>query len=259
MRVVFAADYFDKTVPDELYRPEAAAFESAGVPVSTVSVDDPSAAKLVPKPEPEETVLYRGWMLNEASYKQLVSVVEASNAKPLTPLGGYLLTHHIPNWYPLVTEYTPETIVLPEGSDYEEELRKLDWPNFFVKDYVKSLKTSMGSVITDAGDIGRLVEEMAKYRGEIEGGLCVRRFEEFREGSEIRYFVVDGQPIGPDAEPIPRVVEECATRVGSRFFSIDVATRADGVKRIVELGDGQVSDLVGWQVDRFVEAVSGVM
>jgi ATP-grasp domain, R2K clade family 3 len=32
-----------------------------------------------------------------------------------------------------------------------------------------------------------------------------------------------------------------------------VARRADGVERIVEIGDGQVSDLVGWSVERFVE------
>ena len=40
---------------------------------------------------------------------------------------------------------------------------------------------------------------------------------------------------------------------GSRFFSVDVAKRDDGVLRVVEVGDGQVSDLVGWSVERFVE------
>jgi len=37
------------------------------------------------------------------------------------------------------------------------------------------------------------------------------------------------------------------------MFAVDVARRADGVERIVEVGDGQVSDLVGWSVGRFVE------
>jgi hypothetical protein len=34
---------------------------------------------------------------------------------------------------------------------------------------------------------------------------------------------------------------------------VDVARREDGVERVVEIGDGQVSDLVGWSVEQFVE------
>jgi ATP-grasp domain-containing protein len=36
------------------------------------------------------------------------------------------------------------------------------------------------------------------------------------------------------------------------FFGVDVARRAGGVERIVETGDWQLSDLVGWSVERFV-------
>jgi ATP-grasp domain, R2K clade family 3 len=43
-----------------------------------------------------------------------------------------------------------------------------------------------------------------------------------------------------------------AETIASPFFSVDVARRVDGVERIVEIGDGQVSDLVGWSVERFV-------
>jgi hypothetical protein len=40
-------------------------------------------------------------------------------------------------------------------------------------------------------------------------------------------------------------------RLRNRFYSVDVVKRADGQHRIVEVGDGQVSDLVGWTPDRF--------
>ena len=43
----------------------------------------------------------------------------------------------------------------------------------------------------------------------------------------------------------------CAEAIPGPFFSVDVAFRTDGVERIVEIGDGQVSDLVGWSVERF--------
>lgn len=70
--------------------------------------------------------------------------------------------------------------------------------------------------------------------------------------TEQRYFVVDGQPFvaSPNA-PIPNIVSICAERIDSRFFAVDVVDRADGCKRIVELGDGQVSDLVRWTPKRF--------
>jgi hypothetical protein len=51
----------------------------------------------------------------------------------------------------------------------------------------------------------------------------------------------------------PKVVKkECANRIEGKFFSIDNINRRDGVQRVVEIGDGQVSDLVGRSTVRFV-------
>lgn len=136
-------------------------------------------------------------------------------------------------------------------ANLELELRDLNWDRYFIKDYVKSLKTSRGSVINKPSEITELLTEMKKYRGKIEGGICVRKFEEFILGSEIRYFVLFGIPFAPQGDFIPGVVQECAKRLKSKFFSVDVAKRTDGVDRIVEIGDGQVSDLVGWNAERF--------
>ena len=52
---------------------------------------------------------------------------------------------------------------------------------------------------------------------------------------------------------VPEPVAFCASAIASPFFSVDMARRRDGVERIVEIGDGQVSDLVGWSVERFVQ------
>ncbi|MEP6496466.1 ATP-grasp domain-containing protein [Microcoleus vaginatus ZQ-A3] len=38
---------------------------------------------------------------------------------------------------------------------------------------------------------------------------------------------------------------------------MDAVERQDGVKRIVEIGDGQVSDLIGWSVARFAQLWGG--
>jgi hypothetical protein len=44
---------------------------------------------------------------------------------------------------------------------------------------------------------------------------------------------------------IRAIVKECATRIESKLFSIDIIDRQHGVQRVVEIGDGQVSGLVG--------------
>lgn len=149
---------------------------------------------------------------------------------------------------------TPETVILRLDSDWQAELLKLGWQRFFVKDYVKSLKTSVGSIIERPEDILIVTAEMEKYRGTIEGGLCIRRVEDFLPNTELRYFVISGKPHAADSAAIvPSIVQDCASRIDSKFYSIDVIQRSDGKLRIVEIGDGQVSDLVGWSVSRFVE------
>jgi hypothetical protein len=62
--------------------------------------------------------------------------------------------------------------VLPLQADWEAQLRSLGWNEFFVKDYVKSLKTSRGSIVRDPSDICAVVAEMEQFRGEIEGACA---------------------------------------------------------------------------------------
>jgi hypothetical protein len=116
---------------------------------------------------------------------------------------------------------------------------------------VKSLKTPPGPIVREPSQVNSLVAEMRRYRGDIEGGLCVRRVETFVPDAERRYFVLDGKPYGPTGERVPELVKQVAERIPSPFFSVDVALRQDGVLRVVEVGDGQVSDLVGWSAPAF--------
>jgi len=64
------------------------------------------------------------------------------------------------------------------------------------------------------------------------------------------YFVLDGVAHAAEGD-VPPIVLECARRLRSRFYSVDVIQRSDGQLRIVEVGDGQVSDLVGWTAAAF--------
>ena len=93
-------------------------------------------------------------------------------------------------------------------------MRRLRWEKFFIKDHVKSLKTSVGSIIEDPAQIDEtLKSDMWKYRGFIEGGLCIRRIEDFIADSERRYFVLNRKPYA--AEPgaaVPEPVADSAQR-----------------------------------------------
>jgi hypothetical protein len=239
---------------DEIFRDQVEATKEHGFGVSLFSIEELQMGNFkIRGPIPEgTTIVYRGWMLSSAEYGRLVEFITSRGATPLTSVDTYLRCHHLPNWYPRVTEFTAETKVYSKDADLSAELRSLGWGKFFLKDYVKSLKTSVGSVVSRPEDVPTVLAEMEKYRGTIEGGICVRRFESFIPGTEKRYFVVRGEPHASDGT-VPDIVVESARRIQSPLFSVDIATRDDGVSRIVEVGDGQVSDLVGWTPRTFMD------
>jgi hypothetical protein len=89
------------------------------------------------------------------------------------------------------------------------------------------------------------------------GGIVLREFETFvtppSVAGEVRVWWVDGQARlvtpHPDSahqrslDPELDHIEPAVRSLGSRFVTTDVALRSDGVWRVVEVGDGQVSDL----------------
>lgn len=251
LHFIFPADPFNPTSADEIFAEQRSAFHEMGFSTSLLPESVIAHGKRLRHVPPGSTVVYRGWMLNADEYSRLCSAIEAASSVPFTPLNSYLAAHHLPNWYPLISEFTPETRVLATTADLEAELRSIGWTEYFVKDYVKSLKTSRGSLIHDPTEIGKLVSEMQRFRGEIEGGICVRRVEAFVADSERRHFVIDKKVFTPDGDAPPEIALKAAERIPSRFFSIDVIRREDGIQRIVEVGDGQVSDLVGWSTPAF--------
>lgn len=250
MNFVYPTDMLKPRLPDELFREEADALKARGHQVSLVDMETFSvtSSALAGK----SGLVYRGWMMKPTEYQALLRGMEQQAATALTSLEQYLSTHYLPHWYPLLADLTAETVVIDPATDLVSVLKQTGWPRFFVKDYVKSLKTAGGSVVDRPEDIEHVVAEMRKYRGEIEGGLCVRRYEEFEPNSEVRFFVVNGTCYGFDPQTtVPSIVQEAASRLSSPFFSVDAAIQTDGQARIVEVGDGQVSDLVGWTADRF--------
>ncbi|WP_369183994.1 ATP-grasp domain-containing protein [Streptomyces sp. Y1] len=144
-----------------------------------------------------------------------------------------------------------------------------------VKDYVKSRKHEWHEAcyvpeLADLAAVGRVVGRFVELQGEfLAGGVVLRRYERFEradgasaggEGGggggravEARVWWLDGRPvlIGPHpdtphlaAEPDLADVSALVRALGCRFVTTDLARLADGSGwRVVEVGDGQVSDL----------------
>ena len=246
-RVLAPAHPLRRGVADELVEDEVAALRALGVPVSLFAEDALEQGELRPRPalEPGDVVLYRGWMKTLPAYGVLASEATRLGASLLTSPEDYARCHHLPGWYEHCRDVTPETRFFAADADLEVELASLDWPAYFVKDFVKSLTTSRGSIAKSPSEAAEIARAIAATRGAIEGGLCVRRLERFVEETERRIFVAFGEPHAHDGV-VPDVALVVASRITAPFATLDVVQNDAGTWRVVELGDGQVSDRKAW-------------
>ncbi|RSZ59597.1 hypothetical protein EJB06_09270 [Massilia atriviolacea] len=256
--MLFPSDPFNKRLADEAYGEEYAAARAAGVACSLFSFEDFETGQFraLPALSAGVEVLYRGWMLSPDRYVRLHQGIAGVGCAMLTSPAQYRHCHYLPEWYALCEEFTPETVVLARDADFAAAMEGRNWPAYFVKDYVKSLTTQRGSVAATPHEIGELVGLIERYRGALEGGVCIRKFEQLQADSEERYFVLRGQAFGREGIA-PALVHELARRIDSPFFSVDVAASSEGTLRLIELGDGQVSDRKQWQVERFMAMLDG--
>mgnify|MGYP006198833773 CR=1 FL=1 len=216
MRLLYPDDPLNQRVPDDLFAREFDVARTRGFDASIFSFEDFQRGRFNPKPWPipGESVIYRGWMLNLDGYTRLVQAIAELSAQMAVSLNSYRAAHHLPWWYPALKDFTAETLVFEENTDFVKALRAMNWPGYFVKDYVKSLSTGAGSLVQIPEEISRVVSQIKKYRGEVEGGVCVRRREDYVPGSERRHFIAGGRAFS-FAGDVPAVVAACAPLVPS--------------------------------------------
>lgn len=253
LQFIYPCDPLNKRQPDEEFQQEFQLAKSLGIFCSLYSDSDSAVGQFSPRPAlvPGATVIYRGWMLNLSDYQRLDNQVKENGANLLTSPEQYQRCHHLPGWYEQCKTITPETYFFDADTDFSQALVSLNWPKYFVKDYVKSLTTLRGSVADSPEDVNEIVMQLMKYRGEVEGGICIRRFEALQEQTEERYFVYQGKAFARDGQ-IPEMVHQIAEKINSPFFSVDIVLSDCGQPRLIELGDGQVSDKKKWRLADFL-------
>ena len=197
-------------------------------------------------------VVYRGWMKMAAEYDSFYKSLRYNGMTLINNPQQYNNTHYMHNWYDILSEYTFKTYFF---DTVEESLCFADssTSTFLLKDDVKS-----GGVISGRIELKESIEKMRKHRGDdISGRICLRQYHELDNYSEKRFFVFNGKVFSIDGV-IPSMVAEIATKIDSNFFSIDIINDINGKEWLVEIGDGQVSGLKHWKVEKFYD-IFGVL
>ncbi|HEY1178071.1 MAG TPA: ATP-grasp domain-containing protein [Phytomonospora sp.] len=268
---IFCRDPLTPGKADPHFAPAAAAFREAGAAVALIDHDalvaGDAAGAVRRVPVGLGAAWYRGWMVTAAQYRALSKALEGRGCVLLTDAAAYRTAHELPGWYPGFAEVTPASGWLPHTPG--EPLTGLDaiaaslgTTAAIVKDHVKSCKHEWDTAcfvpdVTDGAALHRVASAFVGLRGDdLAGGVVLRAFEDFVPpadgGGEARVWWLDGEPVAvtahPDTpanrpEPDLGAVRGPVSRLPARFVTTDMALRTDGVWRVVEVGDGQVSDL----------------
>ncbi|WP_329035239.1 ATP-grasp domain-containing protein [Streptomyces sp. NBC_00178] len=267
---LFCRDPLRPGRPDAAFVREAAAARRTGAQVVTIdhdallAGDAETAVSRVPRDS--GPYRYRGWMIPSERYEDLERALVARGCAPSTDAAAYRRAHELPGWYDVFADLTPRSVWRsahiggePAGpAGWSALARSLGSGPAIVKDFVKSRKHEWHEAcfVPELGDTARLtavVDQFLSLQGEfLSGGVVLRAFEPFVPGGEARVWWVDGEPVlvtaHPDTpghvpEPALGQVRAAVRELGCRWVTTDMALREDGVWRVVEVGDGQVSGL----------------
>lgn len=284
---VFCADALRPGRVDAHFAAEAEAVRALGHDVALVDHDallaGDAAAATSRVPFGAGPAWYRGWMMSAERYAALSAALSERRVVLMTSPDQYRRAHELPGWYETFVAQTPLSTWLPldpEGqppgaSALAEATAPLGEGPAMVKDYVKSRKHEWDEAcyVPELGDTERLTRVVARFAAlqgdDLAGGIVVRAFEPFVEAAgEARVWWTGGEPAlvtahpdTPDLRPAPDVdaVRPLVSGLKCPFVTTDLALREDGRWRVVEVGDGQVSDLpAGASVKTLAAALSAL-
>ncbi|MFI7542101.1 ATP-grasp domain-containing protein [Actinoplanes sp. NPDC049599] len=251
---------------DEHFAAEAAAARQAGWVVALVDHDalagggggDADAA--VARVPAGDGAVYRGWMLGAGQYAAMAGALARRGVTLRTGPAQYRRAHELPGWCAELAGWTPDTAWTDgaERAGFDRARAELGGGPAVLRDWTKSMKHYWDEAVyipelDDAAAAWRVASRLRELRGdEFTGGFVLRRFEEFT-GAEVRTWWVAGECrlVGahPDTpgEPPPDDLDLAGIApviAGLKlpFVTVDLARRADGAWRVIEVGDGQVSD-----------------
>jgi hypothetical protein len=198
-------------------------------------------------------------MLASAQYAALTDALTAKGTTMRTSPAQYRQAHELPGWYPRASTAHPGAAWTAGDAeqDFHAACARLGPGPAVLRDYVKSMKHYWheAAYIPDAAGHAAAWKVAARFRelreDEFTGGFVLRRYEQFTSAEARTWWaggtcrLVTAHPDTPgdlppdiDLEPFTPLIRS----LGLAFVTADLALRADGTWRVIELGDGQVSD-----------------
>ena len=113
-------------------------------------------------------------VMKPSMYEKFIDCVKDKGGTPVTNVADYTLCHHLPGWYETCSDLTAITKFGSEDN-VAAIAQELGWNSFFVKDFVKSNNSMKGSIAKSPDEVCAIVKELKKFRGDIEGGIALRR------------------------------------------------------------------------------------
>lgn len=294
MKIIYCQDPVFEHEADSMFIDELGAATRAGLDFELINYDAISennnaarAVRDIAVRNPIEAAVYRGWPLTLAQYSALYEALLSRGLKLINNPEHYAYTQHLPNTLPLIQAHTPKTVFYETDgkklsySDIIDLLQSFDGKALFLRDYAKSEKFywSQAAFIPENADRQSITATISRFllrRGkQFEGGLVFREFVTLQElgdsspnnmpmAKEARLIYLDGKLLYTlanwEGEALPEnLFVEIAGQVQSRFFSLDIAQKADGEWVIIDLGDAQLAKLpVELDLDKLYQALAEI-
>ncbi|MEU8283859.1 ATP-grasp domain-containing protein [Micromonospora sp. NPDC048905] len=263
--------------PDDHFAPEAHAARAAGIDVAVVDHDavarDDAQAAVTAVPAGGVAV-YRGWMLHSDRYAGFADALTARDVTLRTSAEQYRRAHELPGWYDGLAAVTPTSTWTTgaERTAFDQARTRLGGGAAVLRDYTKSMKHHWheAAFIPDLTDPEAAWQVATRFRelraDDFTGGFVLRAFERLTTAEARTWWIggacvlVGAHPDTPDDLPPTGLdlttLTPLVAALDLPFVTIDLARRDDGVWRVIELGDGQVSDRpTSISADDFVTAL----
>lgn len=277
MKILFCEDVFNPNHVDEAFINEYEIAKNIGFDILLYSFEAKSLGK-IKQIDKMETVIYRGWMINPIDYKKLYQDLLSKNYKLINNPVEYQNCHYLPDSLQFIENYTPKTIFqkIEDVNSINiliEKVKIFNGKPVIIKDYVKSEKHFWDTAffVENSNDTVKLTETINNLinlrENDFNEGIVIREYVELNKLSE---HSKSGMPLSEEyrlffyknkllcilnyweeciyyniEKPDTRVFEEIAKGINSNFFTMDIARDKNGNFIIIELGDGQVSEVMG--------------
>jgi hypothetical protein len=269
---IFCADPLNERQIDPAYGAEAVAAVSNGVGTTQLDHDyldqrvDALEAIRRSRTGEARSALYRGWMMRSEAYFALYDALLSKGVRLLTSPVQYEACHHGPGSYSALAQWMPDTVFVPSAEldrtgRLESALAHFQGASVIIKDWVKSQAGYWDTAcfIPNASDFEQASAVIRRFRdlqGEsLVGGVVFKAYKKLvNAGShplEFRAIILNGRSIGcwPRSEttdllgPPQELIDNIAAAVPTFFASADFGVDESGHWWLLEVGDGQVSEL----------------